>query len=75
MEVWYKVVLPTTRCAILEDIRPPGPVHTVFTVTGTSTDVLNSTVQVKITEPPTVMVDGLLAMSTVGVGTESEQMA
>ena len=30
-------------------LKLSGPVHTVFTVTGTSTDGLNSTVQVRIT--------------------------
>ena len=30
-------------------INPAGPVHTVFTVTGTSTAGLNSTVHVRVT--------------------------
>lgn len=33
-----------------------GPVHTVFTVTGTSTAGLNSTVQVRLGEEPTIIV-------------------
>ena len=63
-------MLPITGCAVVVVINPAGPVHTVFTVTGTSTDGLNSTVQVRVTELPAVMTpDGLLVMLTVGVGT------
>ena len=47
-----------------------GPVHTVFTVTGTSPNGLNSTVQVRVTELPTVMMPvGSLVILTVGKGT------
>ena len=42
------MLLPITGCAVLVIITPPGPVHTVFTVTGTSTNGLNSTVQVRV---------------------------
>ena len=67
-------MLPITGCAMLVVINPAGPVHTVFTVTGTSTDGLNSTVQVRMTELPTVMMpDGLLVILTVGVGTKPKE--
>ena len=49
----YVVVFPTTGCAVLVALKPSGPLHTVFTVTGTSTNGLNSTVQVKKMEDPT----------------------
>ena len=37
---------------MLVAINPAGPAHTVFTVTGTSTTGLNSTVQVRVTLDP-----------------------
>ena len=43
-------------CAVLAVINPAGPVHVVFTVTGTSTEGLNSIVQVRVTELPTATV-------------------
>ena len=66
----YVVMLPITGCAVTVVINPAGPVHTVFTVTGTSTAGSNSTVQVRVTLDPTAMV--LLLMVTVGVGTRGE---
>ena len=54
-------------------MNPAGPVNTVFTVIGTSTDGLNSTfvLQVRVTDLPTVMIPGgLLMTATAGVGTE-----
>ena len=55
-------------------LKLSGPVHTVFTVTGTSTDGLNSTVQVRVTSLPTVMIPGgLLVTLTVGVGTTQRE--
>ena len=70
----YKEVLSATGCAVLVFINPSGPVHTVFTVTGTSTDGLSCTVQVKMTELPADMADGLLVMLTVGAGTGKEKI-
>ena len=54
-----------------ESVAPAGPVHTVFTVTGTSTDELNSTVQVRATSVPAVMIPGglLVILTFEGVGT------
>ena len=61
------MVLPITGYAVALLINPAGPVHTVFTVTGTSTAELKTTVQVGVTADPTVMVP--LLMATFGVGT------
>ena len=48
-----------------------GPVHTVFTVTGTSTVGLNSTVQVRLGEDPAIIVStGGETITEVGAGTE-----
>ena len=47
-----------------------GPVHTVFTVTGTSTAGLNSTVQVRLGEDPAIIVStGGETSTVVGAGT------
>ena len=48
---------------------PAGPVHTVFTITGTSIAELNSTVQVRLWEDPTNAVPGYVTLTEVGVGT------
>ena len=64
-------MLPITGCAVVVVINPAGPVHTVVTVTGTSTVGLNSTLQVRVTADPTAMVP--LVMVTVGVGTRGEE--
>ena len=45
-------------------INPAGPVHIVFTVTGTSTDGLNSTVQVRVTSDPTGRTGLVLSLVT-----------
>ena len=53
-------------------LKLSGPVHTVFTVTGTSTigPELILTVQIRETELPLVMNPfGLFAAVTIGVGT------
>ena len=53
-------------------INPSGPVHTVFTVTRTSTAGLNSTVHVRVTLAPMgqIGLTGLLLMVTkIGAGT------
>ena len=48
-----------------------GPVHTVFTVTVTSTDGLNSTMQVRVMDAPAYTVPtGGLTVTAVGGGTE-----
>ena len=56
-------MLPTTGCAVLIIINPSGPLHSVVTVTGISTDGLNTTVQVRI------MVDPIKWMGLVRLGT------
>lgn len=45
-------MLPTTGCAVSVVKNSAGPVHAVFTVTGISTNGLNSTVQVRVTADP-----------------------
>ena len=52
-------------------INTAGPVHTVFTITGTSTTGLNSTVQVRVTSDPTgwMGLTGSLEITTIGIGT------
>ena len=64
------VVLPITGCAVVVVINPTGPVHTVFTVTGTPTAGLNSRVHVRVTADPTAMV--LMVIVTAGGGTKGE---
>ena len=57
-------------------LKLSGPVHTVFTVTGTSTDGLNSTVQVRVTlaDPIGRTANGLawslVTLTEVGAGTK-----
>ena len=53
-------MLPVTGRAVLLTRNPAGPVHTVFTVTGTSTAGLNSTVQVRVTDPIGLTANGLV---------------
>ena len=68
------MVLPT-RPAGLFSIKLAGPVHTVFTVTGTSTAGLSSTVQVSETSVSTGLtgLGGLLVILTdVGAGTAGQ---
>ena len=58
-----------------ESLTPAVLLHVVFTVTETPTDGLNSTVQVRVTELPAVIIPGgLLVMLTVGVGTSHRFM-
>ena len=65
-------MLPAIACAVLVVLNPAGPVHTVFTVTGTSTAGLNSTVQVRVTGDPTGRIGlgrSLVTLTEVGAGT------
>ena len=55
-----------------ESVAPSGPVHTVLTVTGTSTAGLNSTVQVRVISDPTGrmgLTGSLVTITEVGSGT------
>ena len=47
-----------------------GPVHSVLTVTGTSTAGLNSTAQVRVTLAPAITPSGAVTVTAVGAGTE-----
>ena len=63
------VLLPI---APLDILNPAGPDHTVFTVTGTSTAALNSTLQVRVMSDPTGrmgLTELLATVTNVGAGT------
>ena len=65
-------MLPAIACAVLVVLNPAGPVHTVFTVTGTSTAGLNSTVQVRVTLDPigkTGLSEFVVIVTELGAGT------
>ena len=65
-------MLPITGCAVLARMNPFGSVNAVFTVTGTSTAGLNSTVQVRVTSDPKGGIGlGMLldSVTEVGAGT------
>ena len=68
-----KVVLglPVTGCAVLLIINPTGPVHSVVTVTGTSTNGLSSTVQIRVMEDPTIGTTEGVTVTLVGAGTKT----
>ena len=54
---------------VKENVTPVGPVHTMFTVTGTSTAGLNSTVQVRVMLEPMTFVVLLDEILIDGAGT------
>ena len=65
-------MLPITGCAVLGIVNPSSVVHSVLTVTGTSTAGLNSTAQVRVTsDPKGGMGLGMLldSVTEVGAGT------
>ena len=66
-------MLPAASCAeLLLTVNPAGSVHIVVTVTGTSTNVFNSTVQARVTSDATgrIGLTGILVMVTdIGGGT------
>ena len=56
-------------------VTPFGPVHTVFTVTGTSTAGLNSTIQVRFGEDPAIITsEGRVTLTLEGAGTEEKKV-
>ena len=65
----------TSTGSVGERATPSGPVHTVFTVTGTSTDESNTTVQVRVTVaiPTGLTANGLdwslVTVTELGAGT------
>ena len=74
MTVLVYLVEVTSTGSVGERLTPAGPVHSVFTVTGTSTDGLNSTVHVRVTEPRGGMtLVGLLVIMRVGEGTREKK--
>ena len=69
------VVFGIEGCSVLLVINFAGPVHTMFTVTGTSTAGLNSTVQVRLTLDPigrTGLTRSLVTVTETGSGTISK---
>ena len=71
----YVVLLPTTASAVLEILNSAGPLHSVFTITETSTAGLNSIVQVRLMfDPMGRMGLELLLVTTTesGPGTETK---
>ena len=55
---------------VVETVVEAGPLHTVSTATGTSTDGLNSTVHVRLGEDPAIIVPtGGVTVTVVGAGT------
>ena len=60
---------------MLAVMNPSGPVHTVLTVTGTSTAGLNSTVHVRTVKDPTIMElsKSLITLTTLGSGTGKQK--
>ena len=67
------VGLPITGCAVSVVLNPAGPLHTVFTVTGTSIASLNSMVQIKVTLAVPIgrmgLVGTLVMLTDMGAGT------
>ena len=70
----YVVMFTITAGTGLAGINmTPGPVHIVFTVTGTSTAGVNSTVQVRVTLEPAITPTGAVTVTAVGAGTEERK--
>ena len=71
----YVVVFTITAGTGLADlnITSAGPVHSVLTVTGTSTAGLNSTAQVRVTLAPAITPGGAVTVTSVGAGTEGRK--
>ena len=68
------VLYPIPDRAMSVIIRSSGPVHVVFTFTGTSTAGLNSTMQVRVTSDPSgqIGLTGSLVI-TMEIGGETVQ--
>ena len=63
---------------VVESVIPTGPTHTVFTVIGTSTAGLSSTVQVRVTLEPIGQIGLywlLVTLTEYGTGTETHELA
>ena len=68
-KMMYLVRLSIIKLVVVTVVEA-GPLHTVSTVTGTSTDGLNSTVQVRLGEDPAIIVlDEGMTVTDVGAGT------
>ena len=60
-------------CAMLLVIYPAGPVHSVITVTGTSTNGLSSTVQLRLMVDSIIGTTGGPTITLVGAGTKYQR--
>ena len=68
-KMMYLVRLSIIKLVVVTVVEA-GPLHTVSTVTGTSTDGLNSTVQVKLGDDPAMIeLDGGVTVTAIGAGT------
>ena len=68
-KMMYVVRLSIIKLVVVTVVEA-GPLHTVSTVTGTSTDGLNSTVQVRLGEDPAIIVlEGGVSITAIGDGT------
>ena len=68
-KMMYLVRLSIIKLVVVTVVKA-GPLHTVSTVTGTSTAGLNSTVQVRLGEDPAITVPtGGVTVTAVGAGT------
>ena len=75
-KMMYLVRLSIVKLVVVTVVEA-GPLHTVSTVTGTSTDGLNSTVQVRLGEDPAIIIPtgGVrVTVTDVGAGTEERQV-
>ena len=68
----YLVRLSITELVVVTVVIA-GEVHTVFTVTGISTAVLNSTVQVRLEVDPAIIIPRGVTLTVVGAGTEERK--
>ena len=65
----YLVRLSIIKLVVVTVVEA-GPLHTVSTVTGTSTNGLNSTVQVRLGEDPAIIIPtGGVTVTAIGAGT------
>ena len=72
-KMMYLVRLSIIKLVVVTVVEA-GPLHTVSTVTGTSTDGLSSTVQVRLGEDPAIIVpSGGVTVTLKVAGTEERQ--
>ena len=71
----YLVRLSITELVVVTVVITCGELHSVLTVTGTSTSELSSTVQVRLGEDPAIIAPtGEATVTEVGSGTETSNV-